>query len=165
MVDQKKKSKFAQPLFYTFLEKWLQIKWLIAWMITVEFCRITLLEMMNVKYFFKISANLLACPKRLISSRDIGILRAVRSFKVSIRIFFNPLHWLLWNSAASRVVRNDECRILRYNILLNVINYSYGHYQKSAFKNGISYFRFEAKSSKCGFLLRDWVKMAQTGLH
>ena len=28
MVDQKKKSKFAEPLFYTFLEKWLQIKWL-----------------------------------------------------------------------------------------------------------------------------------------
>ena len=28
VVDQKKKSKFAEPLFYTFLEKWLQIKWL-----------------------------------------------------------------------------------------------------------------------------------------
>ena len=26
MVDQKKKSEFAEPLFYTFLEKWLQIK-------------------------------------------------------------------------------------------------------------------------------------------
>ena len=27
VVDQKKKSEFAEPLFYTFLEKWLQIKW------------------------------------------------------------------------------------------------------------------------------------------
>ena len=27
MVDQKKKSEFAEPFFYTFLEKWLQNKW------------------------------------------------------------------------------------------------------------------------------------------
>ena len=27
MVDQKKKSEFEEPLFYTFLEKWLQNKW------------------------------------------------------------------------------------------------------------------------------------------
>ena len=27
MVDQKKTSEFAEPIFYTFLEKWLQIKW------------------------------------------------------------------------------------------------------------------------------------------
>ena len=27
VVDQGKKSEFAEPLFYTFLEKWLQIKW------------------------------------------------------------------------------------------------------------------------------------------
>jgi hypothetical protein len=27
VVDQKKKSEFAEPLFYTFIEKWLQIKW------------------------------------------------------------------------------------------------------------------------------------------
>ena len=27
VVDQKKKSEFAEPLFYTFLEKWLQNKW------------------------------------------------------------------------------------------------------------------------------------------
>ena len=30
MVDQKKKSEFAEPLFYTFLEKWSQNKWSIA---------------------------------------------------------------------------------------------------------------------------------------
>ena len=29
VVDQKKKSEFKEPLFYTFLEKWLQIKWLL----------------------------------------------------------------------------------------------------------------------------------------
>ena len=29
-VDQIKKSEFAEPLFYSFLEKWLQIKWLNA---------------------------------------------------------------------------------------------------------------------------------------
>ena len=27
VVDQKKKSEFAEPLFYNFLEKWLQNKW------------------------------------------------------------------------------------------------------------------------------------------
>jgi hypothetical protein len=30
VVEQKKKSEFEEPLFYTFLEKWLQIKWLSA---------------------------------------------------------------------------------------------------------------------------------------
>ena len=36
VVDQEKKSEFAEPLFYTFLEKWLQNKWSKA--VFAQFC-------------------------------------------------------------------------------------------------------------------------------
>jgi hypothetical protein len=36
-LTRKKKSEFEEPLFYTFLEKWLQIKWLMG--VIVDFLR------------------------------------------------------------------------------------------------------------------------------